>query len=162
MTVINVCGAADRYAARVDAVLAQRTRLRGPQRPGDLDAGPPRLSFKSLPPGFNSLFDRFNSLFDGFNSLFDRLGNVSAAGLVKQWVGEADRGRKTGARPILPVISCRLGKRPRGDPMRAGYFGQKKMLTFLANNTFWSRVILRPAIFQTPATRRSTSRRAPT
>jgi hypothetical protein len=27
--------AADRYAARVDAVLAQRTRLRGPQPPGD-------------------------------------------------------------------------------------------------------------------------------
>jgi hypothetical protein len=39
---------------------------------------------------------------------------------------------------------------------------QKKMLTFLASNTFWSRVILRPAIFQAPATRRSTSRRAPT
>src|SRR5215831_10415975 len=31
--------AADRYAARVDAVLAQRTRLRGPQPPGDLFAG---------------------------------------------------------------------------------------------------------------------------
>src|SRR6516225_8751829 len=31
--------AADRYAARVDAVLAQRTRLRGPQPPGD-----PRVS----------------------------------------------------------------------------------------------------------------------
>ena len=31
-------GAADRYAARVDAVLAQRTRLRGPQPPGDLFA----------------------------------------------------------------------------------------------------------------------------
>ena len=39
---------------------------------------------------------------------------------------------------------------------------QKKMLTFLASNTFWSRVILRPAIFQAPATRRRTSRRAPT
>jgi hypothetical protein len=122
---------------------------------------PARLSFKSLPPRFNSLFDRFNSLFDGFNSLFDRLGNVSAAGLIKQWVGEADRGRKTGAKPILLVFSRRLGKRP-GDPAQAGNFGQKKMLTFLANNTFWSRVILRPAIFQAPATRRSTSRRAPT
>ena len=33
--------AADRYAARVDAVLAQRTRLRGPQPPGDLFAGLP-------------------------------------------------------------------------------------------------------------------------
>ena len=34
-------GAADRYAARVDAVLAQRTRLRGPQPPGDKRAGCP-------------------------------------------------------------------------------------------------------------------------
>jgi hypothetical protein len=33
--------AADQYAARVDAVLAQRTRLRGPQPPGDLFAGLP-------------------------------------------------------------------------------------------------------------------------
>ena len=33
--------AGDRYAARVDAVLAQRTRLRGPQPPGDLFAGLP-------------------------------------------------------------------------------------------------------------------------
>jgi len=33
--------AADRYAARVDAVLAQRTRLRGPQPPGDPRAGCP-------------------------------------------------------------------------------------------------------------------------
>ena len=33
--------AADRYAARVDAVLAQRTHLRGPQPPGDLFAGLP-------------------------------------------------------------------------------------------------------------------------
>jgi SAM-dependent methyltransferase len=33
--------AADTYAARVDAVLAQRTRLRGPQPPGDLFAGLP-------------------------------------------------------------------------------------------------------------------------
>ena len=33
--------AADRYAARVDAVLAQRTRLRGPQPPGDKRAGCP-------------------------------------------------------------------------------------------------------------------------
>ena len=41
MTVTNVGGAADRYAARVDAVLAQRTRLRGPQPPGDLFAGLP-------------------------------------------------------------------------------------------------------------------------
>jgi hypothetical protein len=32
---------ADQYAARVDAVLAQRTRLRGPQPPGDLFAGLP-------------------------------------------------------------------------------------------------------------------------
>jgi hypothetical protein len=37
----NVETAADRYAARVDAVLAQRTRLRGPQPPGDLFAGLP-------------------------------------------------------------------------------------------------------------------------
>jgi hypothetical protein len=35
--------AAETYAARVDAVLAQRTRLRGPQPPGDL--------FGGLPPG---------------------------------------------------------------------------------------------------------------
>jgi Methyltransferase domain len=34
-------GAADRYAARVDSVLAQRTRLRGPQPPGDKRAGCP-------------------------------------------------------------------------------------------------------------------------
>ena len=33
--------AADQYAARVDAVLAQRTRLRGPQPPSDLFAGVP-------------------------------------------------------------------------------------------------------------------------
>src|SRR5215471_1325477 len=33
--------AADRYAARVDAVLAQRTRLRGPQPQGDQRAGCP-------------------------------------------------------------------------------------------------------------------------
>jgi len=33
--------AADRYGARVDAVLAQRTRLRGPQPPGDRRAGCP-------------------------------------------------------------------------------------------------------------------------
>jgi hypothetical protein len=33
--------AADRYAARVDAVLAQRTRLRGPQPPGDKRAACP-------------------------------------------------------------------------------------------------------------------------
>jgi SAM-dependent methyltransferase len=33
--------AAAQYAARVDAVLAQRTRLRGPQPPGDLFAGLP-------------------------------------------------------------------------------------------------------------------------
>jgi hypothetical protein len=34
-------GAAERYAARVDAVLAQRTRLRGPQPPGDSYSGTP-------------------------------------------------------------------------------------------------------------------------
>jgi len=33
--------AAERYADRVDAVLAQRTRLRGPEPPGDLFAGLP-------------------------------------------------------------------------------------------------------------------------
>jgi hypothetical protein len=33
--------AADRYATRVDAVLTQRTRLRGRQPPGDLFAGLP-------------------------------------------------------------------------------------------------------------------------
>src|SRR6476620_11370049 len=33
--------AAEAYAARVDAVVAQRTRLRGPQPPGDLFAGLP-------------------------------------------------------------------------------------------------------------------------
>jgi SAM-dependent methyltransferase len=33
--------AADRYAARVDAVLAQRTRVRGPEPPGDPFAGLP-------------------------------------------------------------------------------------------------------------------------
>jgi hypothetical protein len=40
MTMIDD-NAAGRYAARVDAVLAQRTRLRGPQPPGDLFAGLP-------------------------------------------------------------------------------------------------------------------------
>jgi hypothetical protein len=39
MTAANT--AADQYAGRVDAVLAQRTRLRGPQPPGDLFAGLP-------------------------------------------------------------------------------------------------------------------------
>lgn len=38
-----VQSAIDQYAARVDAVMAQRTRLRGPQPPGDL--------FADLPPG---------------------------------------------------------------------------------------------------------------
>jgi SAM-dependent methyltransferase len=37
----NGNSAANRYAARVDAVLAQRTRLRGRQPPGDLFAGLP-------------------------------------------------------------------------------------------------------------------------
>jgi hypothetical protein len=41
MTLLDDSTAADRYAARVDAVLAQRTRLRGPQPPGDLFAGLP-------------------------------------------------------------------------------------------------------------------------
>ena len=40
MTMIDH-NAAGRYAARVDAVLAQRTRLRGPQPSGDLFAGLP-------------------------------------------------------------------------------------------------------------------------
>ena len=35
----NAGTAVERYAARVDAVLAQRTRLRGPQPPGDLFGG---------------------------------------------------------------------------------------------------------------------------
>ena len=39
MAITEARTAADRYAARVDAVLAQRTRLRGPQPPGDLFAG---------------------------------------------------------------------------------------------------------------------------
>jgi hypothetical protein len=41
MMTTNGQSAADRYAARVDAVLAQRTRLRGPQPPGDQRAGCP-------------------------------------------------------------------------------------------------------------------------
>ena len=41
MAMTNAGGATDRYAARVDAVLAQRTRLRGPQSPGDLFGGLP-------------------------------------------------------------------------------------------------------------------------
>src|SRR5271163_3016833 len=41
MAVINAGGAAGRYGARVDAVLAQRARLRGAQPPGDLFAGLP-------------------------------------------------------------------------------------------------------------------------
>ena len=41
MAMTNAGGAADRYAARVDAVLAQRTRPRGPQPPGDLFEGLP-------------------------------------------------------------------------------------------------------------------------
>jgi SAM-dependent methyltransferase len=41
MTIADARTAADHYAARVDAVLAQRTRLRGPQPPGDLFAGLP-------------------------------------------------------------------------------------------------------------------------
>ena len=41
MTTTDVRTAVDRYTARVDAVLAQRTRLRGPQPPGDLFAALP-------------------------------------------------------------------------------------------------------------------------
>jgi hypothetical protein len=41
MSVAAIGSAAAQYAARVDAVLAQRTRLRGPQPPGDLFAGLP-------------------------------------------------------------------------------------------------------------------------
>jgi hypothetical protein len=41
MAITETRTAADQYAARVDAVLAQRTRLRGPQPPGDLFAGLP-------------------------------------------------------------------------------------------------------------------------
>src|SRR6266702_1673755 len=41
MTTTSVHTAADRYAARVDAVLEQRTRLRGPEPPGDLFGGLP-------------------------------------------------------------------------------------------------------------------------
>jgi hypothetical protein len=41
MMTTNGESAANRYAARVDAVLAQRTRLRGPQPPGDKRAGCP-------------------------------------------------------------------------------------------------------------------------
>jgi len=41
MAIADSRTAADQYAARVDAVLAQRTRLRGPQPPGDLFAGLP-------------------------------------------------------------------------------------------------------------------------
>ena len=41
MAIPETTTAADQYAARVDAVLAQRTRLRGPQPPGDLFAGLP-------------------------------------------------------------------------------------------------------------------------
>ena len=41
MAITEARTAADQYAARVDAVLAQRTRLRGPQPPGDLFAGLP-------------------------------------------------------------------------------------------------------------------------
>ena len=41
MTTPSVSPAADAYRARVDAVVAQRTRLRGPQPPGDLFAGLP-------------------------------------------------------------------------------------------------------------------------
>jgi hypothetical protein len=43
MTTTNAGTAAERYAARVDAVLAQRTRLRGsqpPRRPSAADVGP--------------------------------------------------------------------------------------------------------------------------
>jgi hypothetical protein len=41
MAITDARTTADQYAARVDAVLAQRTRLRGPQPPGDLFAGLP-------------------------------------------------------------------------------------------------------------------------
>ena len=41
MAIADARTAADQYAARVDAVLAQRTRLRGPQPSGDLFAGLP-------------------------------------------------------------------------------------------------------------------------
>ncbi|MDO8689591.1 MAG: hypothetical protein Q7R39_06205 [Dehalococcoidia bacterium] len=41
MAITDAGTAVGQYAARVDAVLAQRTRLRGPQPPGDLFAGLP-------------------------------------------------------------------------------------------------------------------------
>jgi len=41
VTIVTAKSAVDQYAARVDAVLAQRTRLRGPQPPGDLFADLP-------------------------------------------------------------------------------------------------------------------------
>jgi hypothetical protein len=41
MAITETRTAADQYAGRVDAVLAQRIRLRGPQPPGDLFAGLP-------------------------------------------------------------------------------------------------------------------------
>ena len=49
-----------------------------------------------------------------------------------------------------------------GSPSCVPHVPQKKMLTFLASNTFWSRIIFLLAIFHEPAARRSTSRRAPT
>jgi hypothetical protein len=80
------------------------------------------------------------------------------------WMRGADFARLLiRATKCSPVVRCvsEMEEKP-ADPTQVGNFSQKKMLTFLASNTFWSRVILRPAIFHAPATRRSTSRRAPT
>ena len=41
MVTVDSYSAAERYAGRADAVLTQRTCLRGPQAPGDLFAGLP-------------------------------------------------------------------------------------------------------------------------
>ena len=60
----------------------------------------------------------------------------------------------------IPVI--RQSTSPSRAEIGLGRGFQKKMLTFLADSTFWSRISLRLAIFQAPSTRRSTSCRAPT
>jgi hypothetical protein len=69
---------------------------------------PPRSpQLNSVRRAFNSLFGRFNSLIDRFNSLFGHLGNLSAARLKKQWVGDGDQIEKGRKKRFLPVFSDR-------------------------------------------------------
>lgn len=117
-----------------------------------------------------------------------RLDNPAQLGVIRQFGDgcgnqarrEFDRGFPQGGPDVLDrtalamsfeaggdLSQTGLGRRSLVDERvpeieKSGRKAQKKMLTFLAKSTFWSRMILRSAIFHEPATRRSRSRRAPT